>query len=113
MLLVPAAQHVIAPDAPAWSGTARPYRLQTNLTPPSITGSGVINTVLTVVPGVWDEAIHATYQWYAAGSPIEGETGTSMTVLIGLLGLLITVGETPDGDASREAMSSNSILAVL
>ncbi|MDO9455554.1 M1 family aminopeptidase [Nocardioides sp.] len=61
---------------------------------PTIDGTPRVGTVLTAVPGTWDQGATLTYQWLADNVAIAGATGTTYTPGAGQLGARITVAVT-------------------
>ena len=58
---------------------------------PAVTGTPRIGETLTADTGAWRSATSYDVQWLSAGSPIEGATGTSLTVTKPLLDTRISV----------------------
>jgi surface antigen len=58
---------------------------------PSITGTPRVGQTLTAVTGTWKPAATKAVQWYAAGDPIDGATGTTLTVTKALLRARLSV----------------------
>jgi hypothetical protein len=87
----------------------------TAVIPPSISGSGQIGTVLSVLAPTWDlPDVQNSYQWLNNGKAIAGETGTLYTVTSGDLGdkLSVKVTGTKLG-YSVGTSTSNEILGAL
>lgn len=64
-----------------------------NVIAPSISGTAAVGLVLTVDKGAWngDFPISYVYQWNRNGVFIDGETGTTYTVVLADVGEEITV----------------------
>jgi hypothetical protein len=77
----------------------------TNTALPSITGTPQVGETLTVDPGTWvgAEPIVLTYQWYADGVALEGETGDTLVLGAETEGTLITVVETATAATGAQA----------
>jgi protocatechuate 3,4-dioxygenase beta subunit len=58
---------------------------------PKITGPAHVGAVLKANPGSWTNGTQFTYQWYADGSPIGGETGASLAITPDLVHKQVTV----------------------
>jgi hypothetical protein len=58
---------------------------------PSISGTAVVGSTLTLGPGSWPADTTLTYQWLASGTPIAGATGSTLKLTAALLGKQITV----------------------
>lgn len=66
-----------------------------NSTPPTLGGTAVVGETLSVVPGAWSPSPDAlAYQWFADDRPIDGATGTSLTLTPALMGASVSVAET-------------------
>jgi hypothetical protein len=75
---------------------------------PTVTGSGAALSVLTAVPGTWDDGTTLTYNWYADGVEIGGANSTTYTPTISQIGAQITfkVTSTKEGFVTESATSS-------
>lgn len=90
--------------------------LPTNVTLPSISGESRIPSTLTCFPGVWLASPQPayTYQWYADGILLAGETNDTLLTDLSLLDKEITCLVTAENLlGSDEALSGNSIIAQL
>ncbi|MCR1782128.1 carboxypeptidase regulatory-like domain-containing protein [Nocardioides carbamazepini] len=59
---------------------------------PAITGTPTVGETLTVTTGTWSPVdVVLSYAWFAAGTAIQGATGTGLTLTIAELGKAITV----------------------
>nr|WP_259392904.1 carboxypeptidase regulatory-like domain-containing protein [Microbacterium halimionae] len=56
------------------SSTKLVYRAAT----PKISGTAVVGSTMTVVPGKWTTGTHYSYQWYANGSPLKNATSSTL-----------------------------------
>ncbi|WP_435091806.1 S8 family serine peptidase [Clavibacter michiganensis] len=79
--------------------------------PPVITGTPVAGQTLTATPGTWDqEGLKFSYQWYADGKALAGQTRATYKVSPSVAGKSITVVVTakpatgPSGTATSEAV---------
>jgi subtilisin family serine protease len=79
--------------------------------PPVISGTPVVGQTLTASTGTWDaEGLRFSYQWYADGAPIAGQTRATYRVSPSVAGKEITVvvtakpAEGPTGRATSEAV---------
>lgn len=73
-----------APTATVVAGTQ-------GLTPvPTISGTPRVDAPLVVSPGTWDDGTTLSYQWYVAGVPVAGATGTVYGVAPSDVGLTVT-----------------------
>nr|WP_236688708.1 Ig-like domain repeat protein [Clavibacter michiganensis] len=77
--------------------------------PPVITGTPVAGQTLTASPGTWDqEGLKYSYQWYADGRALPGQTRATYKVSPSVAGKSITVvvtakpAEGPTGTATSE-----------
>ena len=59
--------------------------------PPRVTGTPRVGETLSADLGTWKPAASRSVQWYAAGSPIEGATGTTLTATRALLRTRLSV----------------------
>lgn len=77
---------------------------------PEITGTPQVGETLTVTPGTWTGAapIVLTYQWYADGVALEGETGDTLVLGAETEGTLITVVETATADTGAQASATSA-----
>ncbi|MFM2433335.1 MAG: hypothetical protein RI974_75 [Actinomycetota bacterium] len=75
---------------------------------PTLTGSGAALSVLTAVPGTWDDGTTLTYTWYADGVEIVGATAGTYTPTLAQIGAQITVKvtSTKEGYVTESATSS-------
>ncbi len=75
---------------------------------PTVTGSGAALSVLTAVPGTWDDGTTLTYTWYADGVEIVGATSGTYTPTLAQIGAQITVKvtSTKEGYVTESATSS-------
>jgi hypothetical protein len=75
---------------------------------PTVTGSGAALSVLTAVPGTWDDGTTLTYTWYADGVEIVGATAGTYTPTLAQIGTQITVKvtSTKEGYVTENATSS-------
>jgi len=76
---------------------------------PAITGSARVGQTLTVDNGTWNvSGVTYTRKWYAAGTEISGQTGTTYTVQAGDLGKQITarVTGTKSGYGNRSVLTA-------
>lgn len=65
-----------------------------NSTPPTLGGTAVVGETLSVVPGTWSPSPDGVaYQWFADDRPIDGATGTSLTLTPALMGASVSVAE--------------------
>ena len=62
-----------------------------NTTAPSVSGTAKVGVPLTVDPGSWEPAAQVTYQWYADGVAVPGETARTFTPTAAELGKQMTV----------------------
>jgi hypothetical protein len=78
---------------------------------PSISGTPNVGSTLTVTPGTYDGTtpITKTYQWYASGVIIIGETATTYLVDAAELGLNITCKETASNTYGSLVTTTNSL----
>jgi hypothetical protein len=58
---------------------------------PKITGQARVGSMLKANPGGWAAQTAFTYQWYADGAPIGGETGASLAITPDLVHKQVTV----------------------
>jgi hypothetical protein len=76
------------------------------VSPPSLSGSGVIGTAVAVDPGTWRDATSFAYLWRLDGAEIEGATGTEYQPAEaddrGALSCLVTATG-PGGSTAAEA----------
>lgn len=90
------------------------YTLPANIAAPVIvsTGSGYAGDVITVYKGLWngDNLMSYTYQWYADGVAISGETGTTYTVTFTTEGKAITCVETATGAPAGVMAATSNII---
>jgi len=77
--------------------------------PPVITGTPTVGQTLTASPGTWDaEGLAFSYQWFADGKPLAGQTRATYRVSQSVAGKAITVVVTakptagPTGTATSE-----------
>lgn len=88
--------------------TGEPVELYASVAP-AITGTAQVGQTLTVSNGTWNvSGITYTRKWYAAGTEISGQTGTTYTVLVGDLGKQITarVTATKTGYGNRSVLTA-------
>jgi len=73
-----------------------------------ITGTPQVGETLTVDPGTWvgAEPIVLTYQWYADGEALEGETGDTLVLGAETEGTMITVVETATSETGAQASAT-------
>jgi hypothetical protein len=65
---------------------------------PTISGTPTANSVLTAVPGAWGPApVTLTYQWYANGMPLSGETKSTYTPMLPGYAISVRVTGTKPG----------------
>ncbi|GAA1502778.1 lamin tail domain-containing protein [Nocardioides humi] len=79
-----------------------------NTTPPTVTGTPLVGSVLTAGAGTWTPAPDSVdRQWLADGAPIGGATGPTFTPTVAEIGRAISVRETvhATGYADGEATS--------
>jgi hypothetical protein len=86
------------------SGTA-----PVNTLAPTISGSNVYGSTLTVTPGTWAGSPTITHQWKKAGVPIAGQTGLTYIDVLGDVGSIITSDETGTNAFGNATASSNGI----
>lgn len=95
------------------SFAASAFRATTNTTAPVISpATATTGTVMSSTTGVWTyEPISYTYAWQLDGSPIDGATDSTYTVLVGDLTHAITceVTATNRAGAAVSAAESNSV----
>lgn len=48
---------------------------------PTISGTATVGSVLTVIPGTWDEGVVLSYQWFGNGTAIDGAVASTYTLL--------------------------------
>jgi chitodextrinase len=87
-------------------------------TPPSISGTAAVNSVLSADAGQWDVADSTfAYQWSANGQAIAGATGTTLLVTPDLSGASVAVTVTasaaghPDGTATSQPVTIKTVPA--
>ena|GEM_PF-412308 len=84
---------------------------------PTVSGTPVVGTPLTVAPGTWGpEPVALAYQWIVDGQPVDGATGTSFTPTPEQVGkpLSVTVTGTRDGyDPAAKTVSVGMIAPAL
>ena len=47
---------------------------------PTLSGTGVVGSVITATVGTWDDGVDLAYEWQLDGATIEGEDGSTYTV---------------------------------
>jgi len=47
---------------------------------PTLSGTGIVGSVITATVGSWDDGVDLTYEWQLDGATIEGEDGSTYTV---------------------------------
>ncbi len=95
-------------DSAATAPVTAPIGTLTTATP-TITGTPVVDGVLTAIPGTWlPTPVALTYQWKANGTNITGETGTTLTLTAAQLGqtITVTVTGTKAGYTTASAISA-------
>lgn len=84
------------------------------LAAPVMTGTGLVGTTLSLDNGAWaalPASLTYTYQWYADGVLIPGETAASYVVQVGQLGKTITGKVTAtNSEGSTQSNASNGVV---
>jgi surface antigen len=94
----------------AWTTRVAPGQIS-NIAKPTITGEAKVDSTLTASPGTWTPTPSSlAYQWSAAGTPIAGATGPTLTPGPELVdkALSVTVMAAKDGYADVSATSSST-----
>lgn len=76
---------------------------------PTITGTPVLSTMLTAVPGTVSGSPTFTYQWYSAGVAVPGATGATYTTQSSDLGNLVSVFVVATGSSGITRATSNTV----
>lgn len=82
-------------------------------TPVSISGSGAIDTPLTVNPPTWNmpaDTVTTTYQWYRSGTLVAGQTGTTYNVTSADIDKAITVRATGTRPGYKTGTSTSNAI---
>lgn len=81
---------------------------------PAISGIAQVGVTLTALVGVWSGSAVFTYQWKAAGAPIDGATGDTYQPVVGDVGKKITVtvtGTNSSGAAVATSAATDEVIA--
>lgn len=106
----------LTPCDAKWAGAAAVVTvtipIPANTVPPTVSGSPVVGSVLTVNPGSWNYAASYQYQWTRGGVNISGAVNSTYTTQPADIGANIecsVAGVNPTG-VSSPVFSSNMIL---
>lgn len=95
------------PPPPTTAPTTPPATVLRNVSPPTITGTVQVGQTLAATDGDWSPAAQTvTYQWYADGKAISGETGRTFLVGRSRLGHSISVQVTATTAGQRASATS-------
>ncbi|MBN8974558.1 MAG: phage tail protein [Rhizobiales bacterium] len=81
---------------------------------PAISGIAQVGVTLNALVGVWSGSAVFTYQWKAAGVPIDGATNDTYQPVVGDVGKKITVtitGTNSSGTASATSAATDEVIA--
>ena len=81
--------------------------------PVSISGSGVVDSTLTLNPAQWNmpnNVLTITYQWFRAGSAVTGATGVTYDVTAADVGKAITVRATATRPGYKTGTSTSNAI---
>jgi hypothetical protein len=112
VLTAPAYQPVTTESLPT---AAVPAPVISPAPAPTVGGSPRVGSVLTVQPGVWMSGVSLGFQWYVAGQPVAGATGTSYTPRAGDLAQTVRVevtGSRADYPPVTQASTETAAVAV-
>jgi hypothetical protein len=77
----------------------------------SITGTGAVGQILTLAPPTWNlPGVTTAYQWLRDGFTINGETGTSYTVMPADVGHQVTVRATGSKSGYTDGTSVSNVI---
>lgn len=73
------------------SASVRPAAGTLTAPTPRVSGTVRVGSKLTAVTGAWTAGTRLTYQWYVAGKPVSGQTGSTFTPRPADVGKTVTV----------------------